>query len=516
MDRVEASLSEEGRSRLLIDAITDYAIYMLSPEGIITSWNAGAERLKGYSQNEVLGQHFSLFYTDEDRASGLPARALRSAMESGRFELEGWRVRKDGTRFWANAIIDAIRSPDGRLIGFAKVTRDLTERVRAQEQLERTREQLFQAQKLEAIGQLTGGIAHDFNNLLTAILGSLELARKRLPPDPQLERLITNAVEGAERGAALTGRLLSYARRQELKVEPTDLSRLVGNMTELLQRSIGPDVTIRTDFPQALPAAMTDAVQLETALLNLAVNARDAMPEGGTLTISGTEQTIETEGGRLGPGRYVGLVVADTGVGMDDETLAKAIEPFFTTKGVGKGTGLGLSMVHGLAEQSGGKLVVDSAPGHGTSATIWLPVAQAEAVPATPEPEIQLPEPPQRPLVVLAVDDDALVLMNTQAMLEDMGHEVIDAMSGAEALKKLEQQRVDLVITDQSMPQMSGSELARRIGERWPEIAIILATGYAEVPAGSGPELPRLAKPFSQADLARVIGMHAGKVTQSA
>jgi PAS domain S-box-containing protein len=349
-----AALSSEGRKRLLLDeqfrllvqGVADYAIYMLDPHGNVASWNLGAQRIKGYAPGEIIGQHFSRFYTEEDKLGGIPTIALETARRTGRFEKEGWRLRKDGTRFWANVVIDRISDDDGNIIGFAKVTRDISERREAQIALEQAREQLLQSQKMEAVGQLTGGVAHDFNNLLMAILSSLELMKKRLPDDPRLLRLHDNAVQAAERGAALTQRMLSFARRQELDRKPVDLPRLVHGMADLLQRTLGPSVTIETRFPIALPPVLTDANQLETALLNLAVNARDAMTDGGPITIAAYAEEVGP-GNRLSPGNYVCLSVADRGTGMDTETLNRATEPFFTTKGVGKGTGLGLSMVHG-------------------------------------------------------------------------------------------------------------------------------------------------------------------------
>ncbi|MDB5539202.1 MAG: sensor histidine kinase/response regulator hybrid protein [Devosia sp.] len=511
----QALIQSEEQFRRLVQGVTDYAIYMLQPDGRVANWNVGAERIKGYSADEIVGQSFARFYTPEDRAAGEPAKALATARREGRYEREAWRVRKDGTRFLASVVIDAIRDTDGELLGFAKITRDITERAEAQKKLELAREQLFQSQKMEAIGQLTGGVAHDFNNLLTVILGSLELLRKRLPDNSSMERLLDNAVEAAQRGSTLTGRMLAFARRQDLTLQPTELQGLVHNMTDLMQRSLGPQIRIETRFPPALPAVLTDPAQLETALLNLAVNARDAMPAGGTLTISATEQVAE-------PGsddsHYVRLSVRDEGEGMNPETLARAAEPFFTTKGVGKGTGLGLSMVHGLAEQSGGRLTLESEPGLGTTATIYLPVAEAGAT------DVQIvtgytgenaTASQAKSLVVLAVDDDPLVLMNTAAMLEDLGHTAIDVLSGSEALQRLETQHIDMVITDHAMPRMSGSELAAAIQMRWPDIPIVLATGYAELPSGGNQTLPRLSKPFSQADLARAIAgvPHISRVT---
>ncbi|MGX7703481.1 MHYT domain-containing protein [Methylobacterium sp. Gmos1] len=501
--REAAALREsEERYRLLLQSVTDYAIFMLDCDGVVANWNSGAHRIKGYEAGEIVGTHFSRFYTEEDRAAGVPARALATAAERGKFEAEGWRVRRDGTRFWASVVIDPIVGEGGRLVGFAKVTRDITERKRAQDALEQAQGALAQAQKMEAVGQLTGGVAHDFNNLLMAVLGSLELLRKRLPDDPRLLRLLDNAVQGAERGAALTQRMLAFARRQDLKPAAVELARLVRDMTDLLQRSIGPGIRIETRFPVGLPPALVDAHQLELALLNLVVNARDAMPEGGTVTVAARLEPGDGEGAPM-----LCLSVADTGTGMDEATLARAQEPFFTTKGVGRGTGLGLSMVHGLAAQSHGRLVLRSRQGAGTTAEIWLPVA-APGIAAPPDEA-----PARRALprtvasqVVLVVDDDPLVLENSAAMLEDLGHRVIEARSGQEALELMRRARtLDLVLTDHAMPEMTGLQLATRIEAERPGLKLILATGYADLTPDEAARLPRLAKPYDQATLARMI-----------
>ena len=489
--------------RLLIDAIADYAIYMLDPDGYIVSWNPGAQRFKGYTEDEILGEHFSRFYTPEDRAISLPATALRTARTEGRFEQEGWRMRKDGSRFWANVVIDPIFNGE-ELVGFAKVTRDLTERQRANEALAAAREDLIQAQKMEAIGRLTGGIAHDFNNLLMAISGSLELLRKRLPDDPRLLRLLDNAMQGTLRGTALTQRMLAFARRQPLQPDIVDVAQLVRGMRDLLSRSLGPSIEIRTDFAPKTGHVLIDPHQLELALLNLAVNAKDAMPGGGWLTISTRHETV-TAPGQIKPGVYLRLTIADNGVGMDAQTLAQATEPFFTTKGIGKGTGLGLPMVRGLSEQSGGGLTIESSEGAGTAVSIWLPARGSEA----PARVVLRDEPGERPalapLKILVVDDDFLVAMNTTAMLEDLGHDVVEVHSGLRALESLEADAFDLMITDQAMPQMTGVQLIAAVREKRPGMPVILATGYAELPAGADPDLPRLNKPFFQADLERII-----------
>ncbi|MFF0923096.1 PAS domain S-box protein [Rhizobium leguminosarum] len=496
----------EEQFRRLVQGVSDYAIYMLDPVGNVSSWNFGAERIKGYRPQEIIGQHFSTFYTPEDREAGLPETALGIARAEGRFEREGWRVRKDGTRFWASIVIDAIRDEEGDVLGFAKITRDITEKMETQRALEQAREELFQSQKMEAIGQLTGGIAHDFNNLLMAVLGSLEILKKRMPQDLALTSLVDNAMQGAQRGAALTQRMLAFSRRQELHLEPIDVSGLVRGMMDMLSRSLGPLTMIETSFPVRLPTILTDPNQLEMAILNLVVNARDAMPSGGRIVLRASEESLPSGKGPLSPGRYVRIAVIDEGEGMDAKTLEQAITPFFTTKGVGKGTGLGLSMVQGLASQSGGRLMMKSSLGEGTTAELWFPVALAEQVTEAAAERPQQVENAPRRLRIVAVDDDGLVLMNTTLMLEDLGHTVFEAMAGPEALDILREQQVDLVICDHAMPRMTGAQLAEAIRKEWPEMPIILATGYAEIPEGAGiANLPRLGKPFSQAQLAEAI-----------
>jgi PAS domain S-box-containing protein len=499
LDRLQQS---ERSFELLVDSVTDYALYMLDPTGGIVSWNSGARRIKGYDANEIIGKNFQCFYSEEDRAAGIPATGLRTAAREGRLETEGWRIRKDGTRFWANVIIDAIRS-DGKLVGYAKITRDITERRAAESRLRHS-------QKMEAVGQFTGGAAHDFNNLLMAILGSLEILRKRLPNDQRLLALLDNAVMGAKRGSALTQRMLAFARRQELKQESVDVACLVNNMMQLLERSMGPAIDIDTHFPLEAVIVRTDANQLETALLNLAVNARDAMPNGGTITISvGVKQVQGAHPTNLPPGQFACLSISDTGLGMDEATLARATEPFFTTKGIGKGTGLGLSMVDGLTGQSGGKLMARSALGRGTTIELWLPIA-TDGVARTSERDMgeATHAAPAKELCILAVDDDNLVLANVAAMLEDLGHKVIAVASGARAVEALDSTpAIDLVVTDQAMPVMTGLQLIEQIRARRPALPVILATGYAEFPRGVDASIGRLAKPFTQRALAEALAL---------
>jgi signal transduction histidine kinase/ActR/RegA family two-component response regulator len=383
---------------------------------------------------------------------------------------------------------------------------------------DRTREretalaQLFEAQKMDTIGRLTGGVAHDFNNLLMAVLGSLALLEKRLGAEDQhSRRLLHNAVQGAQRGAALTQRLLAFSRRQELKPESVDVAHLVSGMEELLKRALGHGIDLSLNFPSGLPPLLADANQLELALLNLALNARDAMPKGGRLMIAAAAETITQSGpgSRLTPGDYLRISIVDTGVGMDNVTLTKATEPFFTTKGPGKGTGLGLSMVQGLAAQSGGMLDIHSEPDAGTSIDLWLPRATTSAVSVTRAAQAAHLMPHTEPCKVLIVDDDLLVMTGTAAMIDDLGHTSIEAHSAAEALAKLESGiEVDVVITDHAMPSMTGLQLAECIQDRFPGLPIILATGYAELPADPAKlGLLKLTKPCTQQEIAAAIHM---------
>ena len=390
----------------------------------------------------------------------------------------------------------------GTVVALVPEAVDVTARVRAEEALQ-------QAIKLEAIGNLTGGIAHDFNNLLMAVLGSLELLRKRLPADPALLRLLDNASEGARRGKSLTERMLAFARKQDLKPERVDLVELVGGMAELMARALGPTITVHIEMDNNLPPVEIDPNQLEAALLNLAVNARDAMRGEGPIVIAARRGGGIELAGRVKSGPYVCLSVSDAGEGMDEATLRRATEPFFTTKGVGKGTGLGLSMVHGLAEQSGGTLVLKSTPGVGTTAEVWLPAGRASDASETQEARVAsgLPAPMEMstPLRVLAVDDDPLVLMNTVDMLEDLGHVVVAAMSARQALEHAKTSTFDLVITDHAMPHVTGAQLIKELRALRPDLPTILATGYAELPEGASADVLRLRKPYSQAELADAV-----------
>lgn len=502
----QALRQSEQQFSLLVQGVTDYALYMLDPNGVITTWNAGAQRIKGYEPAEVIGKHYSLFFQREDADNKVPQRALETVIREGRYEGQGWRLRKDGTGFLAHVVIDPIKNEQGELVGFAKITRDVTESVQAQQEIKETREALFQAQKMESLGQLTGGIAHDFNNLLMVILGSLELAKKRVPQDSRTYSLLNNAIAGAQRGATLTQRMLAFARRQELDPQPVDEGDLIRNMSDLLSRMLGAGISVDTQFPLVLRPVLVDMSQLEMAVMNLVINARDAMEGRGRILISAREDSFP---GRPDDSeRLICIAVIDTGPGMNDATLQRAMEPFFTTKGAGKGTGLGLSMVHGLAAQSQGHFVLKSKEGEGTTAELWLPVAvmdttQSAAVASTANTPAASH---QQSLEILLVDDDPLVLISTGAMLEDLGHHVVAAADGHAALAFLAQgTRFDLVITDMAMPDMTGIELAGNIEALYPKLPIILSSGFAEISLDLKTTLTRLPKPFDQSALAKVI-----------
>lgn len=475
---LELRASEE-RFRLLVQSVTDYAIYMLDPEGHVSSWNAGAERFKGYTSDEIMGEHFSRFYTDEDREAGIPFRALETAAREGRFEAEGWRMRKDGTRFWASVIIDPIWNDDGELMGFAKVTRDLTER-RA------TEEQLRQSQKMEAVGQLTGGLAHDFNNLLTGIGGSLERMQTRIAQGrtAELDRYLIAATGAVKRAAALTHRLLAFSRRQTLDPKPTNVNSLLSGLEELVRRTVGPGVNVEVVGASGLWPTLVDPNQLENAVLNLCINARDAMPDGGKLTIETANRWMDDRSARqhdLPPGQYVSLCVTDTGTGMTPEVIAKAFDPFFTTKPLGEGTGLGLSMIYGFVRQSGGQIRVYSELDQGTTMCLYLPRHDEEVEFEEPNTSTALPHTGEGE-VVLVIDDEPTIRMLVAEVLSESGYTVIEAPDGPAGLRALESNaKVDLLITDVGLPGgMNGRQVADAARRSRPNLKVLFITGYAE------------------------------------
>jgi PAS domain S-box-containing protein len=503
----QALLASERRFRLLVQGVTDYAIYMLSPEGYVTNWNTGASHIKGYHASEIIGQHFSRFYTPEDVATGLPYKALETARQTGRYEAEGWRCRKDGKRFWASVVIDAIYD-DGDLLGFAKITRDLTERRNAQIELDESRAQLFQAQKMEAVGQLTGGIAHDFNNLLTAISGSLELLQKRVAQGrlQEIDRYITAAQAGATRAAGLTHRLLAFARRQTLDPKKINPNRLITDMKEMVQRMVGPEIKVGETLADGVWPILCDPNQLENAILNLCINARDAMPDGGQLTIETTNIELDRFDPRsrdMEPGEYVEIGVVDTGTGMSPAVAARAFDPFYTTKPSGKGTGLGLSMIYGFTKQSGGQAKIVSELGRGTAVRIYLPRDFGNVDDEMPRSKSNASLRAKEGETVLIVDDEPTVRMLITDVLDEMGFAAIEAADGVSALKVLQSDvHIDLLITDVGLPGgVNGRQLADAARQHRPELRVLFITGYAENAAiASGdlePGMHVLIKPFA-------------------
>jgi len=526
MAAVSALRESENRHRALLEALPQL-VWTCGADGNCDYLNPQWEHYTGVPAKQHLGWAWlDIIHTDDREA--LEAAWWRSLASGNVFDADARLCRSNRTHRWFKFRSIPVHSADEKIVRWFGTATDITDHIEARDTLrrsnddleslvvERTRErevvlqQLHEAQKMESIGQLTGGVAHDFNNLLAVVLGSLSLLKKNLPDDPRTSRLIEGAIQGAERGATLTKRLLAFARRQELKLEAIDLNALFPDLLEFLRQSVGPNIAISLDISDDVHPVNIDANQFELALMNLAVNARDAMPKGGVLTIKVRDEVIG--GGHDKPkdlpqGQYVRIDVADTGTGMSEATLAKAMEPFFTTKGVGKGTGLGLSMVQGLAAQSGGGLTISSTPGKGTTISLWFPCARREDIQTAPEKPAQIKvEDRSRGSRILLVDDDPLVSMNTAYMLMDLGHSVLEAPSGPNALRVLETDaQFDVIITDYAMPGMTGLDLAEKIKQLRPKIPIIIATGYAELPPGATLEFPRLSKPYSQQELCEAL-----------
>ncbi|MBI5264896.1 MAG: PAS domain S-box protein [Bradyrhizobium sp.] len=494
----ERDLFESERSfRLLVEGVADYALYMLDPTGMITSWNIGGQRIKGYSPSEIVGQHFSRFYTDADRANGKPQRALQIAREQGRYEDEGWRVRKGGHFFWASVVIDPIYE-NGKLVGFAKITRDITERRDAQLKLEQMQKQLAESQKFDALGQLTGGVAHDFNNLLMIISGSLHTLKKNATDDAKRQRAITAIETATRRGAALTSQLLSFARRQSVNPQPIRFTERIEGLREVLGAGIGSAGRLAYEIDRDLWPVKVDIAEFETALLNLVINARDAMPAGGTVTI-GARNVIVSEPPHVGD--FVAISIEDTGIGIPPDVVGKIFDPFFTTKPVGKGTGLGLSQVHGFAHQAGGTVKVESDLGKRTRFTILLPREDAKPMRETADPSIS-----GGAGTVLLVEDNPDVASVSISLLEQLGYRVRRVADADAALREVELDGIDLVFTDIVMPgKMDGLRLAHHLKEVRPKLPVLLATGYSDAAAHARGEFPILRKPYEIHELSAAI-----------
>ena len=494
----QALFQSEQRFRMLVEGVRDYAIYMLDTEGRISNWNSGAEVIKGYSAAEIVGKHFSIFYTEEDRARDEPGNALRTALREGKYEREAQRVRKDGSLFWASVVIDPIYDEAGTHVGFAKITRDVTERKRADDELEEARQATVQAQKLQALGELTGGIAHDFNNLMTVVAGSTELLLRRPDlPDNKRKRYLEAIAQTAQRATTLTSQLLAFSRRQAVRPEVLDLNVSLDAIGEMLVRTLGSRIDVQLKLSGSLWRVEVDPAEFETALINLAFNARDAMPDGGRLTIS-THNVTD------GDGEMVAIDIGDTGEGMPRDVLDRAFEPFFTTKEIGRGTGLGLSQVHGFAAQAGGRAEIRSKTGHGTTVRILLPRSRKE-----PSAETEAGVIPVLPegLRVLLVEDNDQVLEFAEHLLTDLHCDVVSASSGDQALALLEKHEVDLVFSDVVMPGMSGVDLAKVVRERFPDTLVLLASGYSdEVISGSAASFAMVRKPYGAEQISAAIG----------
>ncbi|MGX9425973.1 MULTISPECIES: PAS domain-containing sensor histidine kinase [Bradyrhizobium] len=485
----------ERNFRLLVKAVTDYALYMLSPQGIVANWNAGGERIKGYSSEEIVGQHFSRFYTPADRAAGKPARALKIAEETGHYEEEGWRVRKDGSFFWASVVIDPIRNRSGRLIGFAKITRDITERREAQLKLEQIQRQLAESQKMDALGQLTGGVAHDFNNLLMIVSGNLHKIKKEVT-SPGARRALSAIETATQRAASLTSQLLSFARRQSVNPRTIDVDHQISSVREVLASALGSMVTLQIDIQPDVWPVFLDPAELETALLNLVINARDAMPEGGTITVSARNDLDKDQ---------VLISVEDTGTGIPQDVLSKVFDPFFTTKPLGKGTGLGLSQVHGFVHQAGGTIDIESALGKGTMVRLRLPRGSAA------EQHGQESLSKQASATVLLVEDNPAVADASAGLLEQLGYTVRWVPNAETALQEIEADDVDLVFSDIIMPgKMDGLKLARAIRERNPTLPVLLTTGYSDSAKHVRMDFPVLRKPYQLHELSRELSKLTG------
>jgi PAS domain S-box-containing protein len=495
----DSLLESERQFKRLVSGVTDYALYMLDPEGNVSSWNAGGERIKGYAPSEIIGRHFSQFYTDTDRQNGRPRRALSIAKETGRYEEEGWRVRKDGTFFWASVVIDSIRDDDGNLIGFAKITRDISERRETQLALERIQKQLAESQKIEALGQLTGGVAHDFNNLLMIVSGHVETLKRYCAGDPKSFRAAQAIEIAAQRGATLTRQLLTFARRQAVDPKPVNLHERIEAIREVLSSgSSGVDLLI--DIPPGVWPVIVDVSEFEIAIVNLLVNARDAMQSGGTVTITAANTVIDGKG-TLAKGDYVVLSVADSGVGIPEDILGGVFQPFFTTKPPGKGTGLGLSQVHGFAHQAGGTVEIASTFGVGTTVTLYLPRAQMSGSFGANETGAV-----EHSGVVLLVEDNPDVADATSMLLQQLGYSVRWVSDADSALLEIKSEEFDLVLSDIVMPgRLDGLGLARAIQNERPGLAILLATGYSDAALTVRTDFPILKKPYQIHELSRAI-----------
>jgi PAS domain S-box-containing protein len=489
---------QQGAKRhfqIFVESVSDYAIFVLDPSGHVASWNGTAQEIIGYTSEEVVGKHFSLLYRPDERRAGVPIRALEMAIQKGRYEVEGWRIRKNGTPFFVTGVLTAIRDDNANLIGFASVLRDATERRDTQEKLVEAREQLAMAQKMEAIGKLTGGIAHDFNNLLMIIGGNAQMFKRLL--DPKLPRAIEAIQIAAKRGESLTRQLLTFSRRQHLSPTVVDLNASIRNIRPMIESSLRGNIVYKEKISPTLWPVKVDLAELELAIVNIAVNARDAMSNGGVFTVSADNVTANNDVDQnRRSADFVAIEFSDSGAGIPPDLLSKIFDPFFTTKEVGKGTGLGLSQVYGFAHQAGGTVRADSKVGVGTAITIYLP-AYAGAKADAPEASKREARRSQHPMVLI-VDDSAEVAEVTSALFEQLGYDTIYRDSAEAALKLLENgTKIDLIFSDIVMPgTIDGVGLASEVRSLYPRLPIVLTTGYSDAAQAAPPNLPILRKPF--------------------
>jgi len=482
--------------QILIEGVVDYAIFALDKEGHIASWNSAAQKIMGYTAEEIIGKHFGIFYRPDERRAGAPDRALELASQRGKHEVEGWRIRKNGTPFFITGSVASTRDDAGNLLGFINILRDATERRDAEEKLVQAREQLAMSQKMEAIGKLTGGIAHDFNNLLMIIGGSAQIFARLL--DPKLPRAIEAIQNAAKRGESLTRQLLTFSRHQHLSPTVVDLNASIKNMRTMIESSLRGNIVYNENIGDGVWPVKVDLAELELAIVNIAVNARDAMPSGGTFTLSVSDVTINQEVGdnRL-EGAFLAIAFSDTGTGIPPNLLSKMFDPFFTTKEVGKGTGLGLSQVYGFAHQAGGTVTADSEVGQGTTITVYLPSCADEQITSKKTSAKTKARHSQRQ-TVLVVDDSADVAEVTSSLFEHLGYETIYRDSAEAALKLLEAgTKIDLVFSDIVMPgTIDGVGLAREIRSQYPNLPVVLTTGYSDAAKEAPSNLRILRKPF--------------------
>lgn len=493
-------LDSERRFRLLVSNVTDYALYMLDPDGNVTSWNAGGEKIKGYAPDEIIGQHFSRFYTPEDQSAGRPQRALQIVRDTGRYEEEAWRVRKDGSFFWASVVIDAVKDEYGHLLGFAKITRDITERRESQIKFEKMRQQLAEAQKMDALGQLTGGVAHDFNNLLMIVTGHLQTLKKAVSDEPKVHRAIQAIELASQRGASLTRQLLTFSRRQRVKPEPIDVAQRIAAVRDVLASGLGSGTDLLIDISPGVWPINVDVGEFEIALVNLAINARDAAKKGGVISIQAGNVRLDDLNHQ---GDYVGVTVKDNGVGIPEDVLGKIFDPFFTTKPVGKGTGLGLSQVHGFVHQAGGTVKVSSTLGQGTAVTLYFPraLSNESAVEAS-----EISAMPAKRSTVLLVEDNPDVASASAELLEQLGYNVRWVADAPSALKEIAKDDINLIVSDIVMPgPMDGLRLAEIVKQSHPKLPILLTTGYSRDAQDSPAAFPILRKPYQIHELSRAL-----------